>query len=104
MGRTDPLPLALLPSADLRRRAELHASTKNVPIHNSGRMSHFASLHHHTRSATMAEEMQINPQRAKQLAENLTSIISRINTANKTGKQVHPAILLTPPWEHQHQH
>ncbi|PSN71911.1 hypothetical protein BS50DRAFT_483880 [Corynespora cassiicola Philippines] len=36
----------------------------------------------------MAEEMQINPQRAKQLAENLASIASRVNAANKTGKQV----------------
>ncbi|ORY14296.1 hypothetical protein BCR34DRAFT_479782 [Clohesyomyces aquaticus] len=36
----------------------------------------------------MAEDMQINPQRAKQLAENLASITSRINTANKAGRQV----------------
>ncbi|KAI8937140.1 hypothetical protein NX059_006354 [Plenodomus lindquistii] len=36
----------------------------------------------------MAEEMQINPQRAKQLAENLASISSRINAATKGGKQV----------------
>ncbi|KAF2191143.1 hypothetical protein K469DRAFT_622571 [Zopfia rhizophila CBS 207.26] len=36
----------------------------------------------------MAEDMQINPQRAKQLAENLAIITSRINAANKAGKQV----------------
>ncbi|KAL1610236.1 hypothetical protein SLS60_001901 [Paraconiothyrium brasiliense] len=36
----------------------------------------------------MADEMQINPQRAKQLAENLTSITSRINAANKSSKQI----------------
>lgn len=36
----------------------------------------------------MAEDMKINPQRAKDLAENLASIISRINAANKTGKHV----------------
>ncbi|KAH7138802.1 hypothetical protein B0J11DRAFT_476734 [Dendryphion nanum] len=36
----------------------------------------------------MAEDMQINPQRAKQLAENLASITSRINGANKVGRQV----------------
>jgi hypothetical protein len=36
----------------------------------------------------MAEEMKINPQRAAQLAENLASITSRINAANKSGRQV----------------
>jgi hypothetical protein len=36
----------------------------------------------------MAEEMQINPQRAKQLVENLTHISSRINSANISGKPV----------------
>lgn len=36
----------------------------------------------------MADDMQINPQRAKQLAENLASITSRISAANKTGRQV----------------
>ncbi|KAF2712780.1 hypothetical protein K504DRAFT_464843 [Pleomassaria siparia CBS 279.74] len=36
----------------------------------------------------MAEDMQINPQRAKQLSENLASISSRINAANKSGGQV----------------
>ncbi|KAF2852937.1 hypothetical protein T440DRAFT_497430 [Plenodomus tracheiphilus IPT5] len=33
-------------------------------------------------------EMQINPQRAKQLTENITSITSRINAASKGNKQV----------------
>ncbi|KAF2444865.1 hypothetical protein P171DRAFT_412754 [Karstenula rhodostoma CBS 690.94] len=36
----------------------------------------------------MADEMQINPQRAKQLAENLTSITSRIKAANKSSRQI----------------
>ncbi|KAF1947717.1 hypothetical protein EJ02DRAFT_390864 [Clathrospora elynae] len=36
----------------------------------------------------MAEDMQINPQRAKQLAENIASISLRINAANKGSKQV----------------
>ncbi|KAI5372123.1 hypothetical protein J4E82_009179 [Alternaria postmessia] len=36
----------------------------------------------------MAEDMQINPQRAKQLAENIASITSRINAVSKGGKQV----------------
>ncbi|KAF1978354.1 hypothetical protein BU23DRAFT_449755 [Bimuria novae-zelandiae CBS 107.79] len=36
----------------------------------------------------MADDMQINPQRAKQLAENLASITSRINAANKASKQI----------------
>ncbi|KAG9192868.1 hypothetical protein G6011_11602 [Alternaria panax] len=39
----------------------------------------------------MTEDMQINPQRAKQLAENIASITSRINAVSKSGKQVrHP--------------
>jgi hypothetical protein len=38
----------------------------------------------------MAEDMKINPQRAKQLAENIASITSRINAANKSGRQVNP--------------
>jgi len=40
----------------------------------------------------MASDMQINPQRAKQLTENLSSITSRINAVNKTGRPVY-----TPP-------
>ncbi|KAF9740114.1 hypothetical protein PMIN06_003739 [Paraphaeosphaeria minitans] len=36
----------------------------------------------------MANEMQINPQRAKQLAENLSSIKSRINAANKGSRPI----------------
>ncbi|KAF2795926.1 hypothetical protein K505DRAFT_238836 [Melanomma pulvis-pyrius CBS 109.77] len=36
----------------------------------------------------MADNMQINPQRAKQLAENLASITSRISAVNKAGRQV----------------
>ncbi|KAF2687374.1 hypothetical protein K458DRAFT_415629 [Lentithecium fluviatile CBS 122367] len=36
----------------------------------------------------MADEMQINPQRAKQLAENLASITSRINAANKSNRNI----------------
>ncbi|KAL6711223.1 hypothetical protein ACN47E_005754 [Coniothyrium glycines] len=36
----------------------------------------------------MAEDMQINPQRAKQLAENIASISSRINAASKGSKKV----------------
>jgi pyridoxal phosphate enzyme (YggS family) len=38
----------------------------------------------------MAEDMQINPQRVKQLAENIASITSRINAVSKGGKQVRP--------------
>lgn len=52
----------------------------------------------------MAEEMKVNPQRAKQLAENVASITSRINGVNKSGRQVpeqftanSPYQLLTPP-------
>lgn len=49
---------------------------------------------------TMAEEMHINPQRAKQLAENVASITSRINAASKSGQNVRPyppsSYLLTP--------
>lgn len=36
----------------------------------------------------MAEDMQINPQRAKQLAENLSRISSRVTAASNGGKQV----------------
>jgi hypothetical protein len=36
----------------------------------------------------MAEDMQINTQRAKQLAENIASITSRINAANKSSRNV----------------
>jgi hypothetical protein len=36
----------------------------------------------------MASDMQINPQRAKQLADNLASISSRINAVSKPPKQV----------------
>jgi hypothetical protein len=40
----------------------------------------------------MAEDMPINPQRAKQLTENLTKITSRIKAANKDNRNVtmHP--------------
>lgn len=37
----------------------------------------------------MAEDMQINPQRSKQLAENIAGISSRIKAASKGGKQVY---------------
>lgn len=37
---------------------------------------------------TMADNMQINTQRAKQLTEKLTSITSRIKAANKSNKNV----------------
>ncbi|KAJ4323507.1 hypothetical protein N0V94_001837 [Neodidymelliopsis sp. IMI 364377] len=36
----------------------------------------------------MAEDMHVNPQRAKQLAENVASITSRINAASKSGQKV----------------
>jgi hypothetical protein len=36
----------------------------------------------------MADGMQINPQRAKQLAENVASITSRIKAATRDGKPV----------------
>jgi pyridoxal phosphate enzyme (YggS family) len=36
----------------------------------------------------MADEMQINPQRAQQLTENLARITSRINAANKSSRNV----------------
>ncbi|CAG5150385.1 uncharacterized protein ALTATR162_LOCUS2643 [Alternaria atra] len=38
----------------------------------------------------MAEDMQINPQRAKQLAENIASITSRINAVSNGSKQLYP--------------
>ncbi|KAJ4985658.1 hypothetical protein SVAN01_08833 [Stagonosporopsis vannaccii] len=41
-----------------------------------------------TRNLTMAEEMHINAQRAKQLTENIASITSRINAASKGGQKV----------------
>ncbi|RAR03399.1 alanine racemase family protein (ISS) [Stemphylium lycopersici] len=44
--------------------------------------------HHHSPSPVMAEDMRVNPQRAKQLAENVSSIISRIDAASKGSKQV----------------
>lgn len=47
-------------------------------------------------ATTMADEMQINPQRAKQLAENLTSITSRINAANSSSRQAR-SCPSTPP-------
>lgn len=34
------------------------------------------------------EAMQINPQRAKQLIENLTGITKRIDAVNKSGRKV----------------
>lgn len=49
-------------------------------------------------TSTMADDMQINPQRAKQLAENLGSITSRITTANKSNRNV----LYTPIPQHTH--
>lgn len=36
----------------------------------------------------MAEDMNINPQRAQQLAENVASISSRINAVSKGNKRV----------------
>ncbi|OSS53715.1 hypothetical protein B5807_00471 [Epicoccum nigrum] len=36
----------------------------------------------------MAEDMHINPQRAKQLTENIAAITSRINAASKNGQKV----------------
>ncbi|KAF1986936.1 hypothetical protein K402DRAFT_331310 [Aulographum hederae CBS 113979] len=36
----------------------------------------------------MAEEMKVNPQRAKQLAENLQSVVKTIQSSNKAGKNV----------------
>ncbi|KAF9696999.1 hypothetical protein EKO04_004764 [Ascochyta lentis] len=36
----------------------------------------------------MAEDMHVNPQRAKQLTENIASITSRINAATKSGQNV----------------
>ncbi|KAF2655879.1 hypothetical protein K491DRAFT_657553 [Lophiostoma macrostomum CBS 122681] len=36
----------------------------------------------------MAEDMKVNPERAKQLVENILSITSRITAASKGGKQV----------------
>ncbi|KAF3036425.1 hypothetical protein E8E12_002974 [Didymella heteroderae] len=36
----------------------------------------------------MAEEMHVNPQRAKQLTENIARITSRINSASKSGQNV----------------
>ncbi|KAJ4338595.1 hypothetical protein N0V95_008019 [Ascochyta clinopodiicola] len=36
----------------------------------------------------MAEDMHVNPQRAKQLTENIASITSRINAASKSGQNV----------------
>lgn len=44
----------------------------------------------------MADEMQINTQRAKQLAENLSSISSRISAANKTSRNVRIVHLAHP--------
>jgi pyridoxal phosphate enzyme (YggS family) len=48
----------------------------------------------------MAEDMQINPQRAKQLAENIASITSRINAVSNGSKQVYTlpfSYLSNPP-------
>ncbi|KAE8826894.1 hypothetical protein HRS9139_08066 [Pyrenophora teres f. teres] len=42
----------------------------------------------HKSTSTMAEDMQINSQRAKQLAENIATISSRIKAVSKDGKQV----------------
>jgi hypothetical protein len=39
-------------------------------------------------TTTMAEEMHINPQRAKQLTENIARITSRITAASKSGQNV----------------
>jgi pyridoxal phosphate enzyme (YggS family) len=46
----------------------------------------------------MAEDMQINAQRAKQLAENIASITSRIDAARQGSKQVNP--FPNPPQPH----
>ena len=43
----------------------------------------------------MTEEMQINAQRARQLAENIAAISSRIKAVSKDGKQVSTALLLS---------
>lgn len=47
------------------------------------------------RNITMAEDMHINSQRAKQLTENVAGITSRINAANKSGQKVTAAISYT---------
>lgn len=52
-----------------------------------------------TTDNTMAEDMQINPQRAKQLAENLASISSRISAASKGSKQVYLPLFVTTLYE-----
>lgn len=40
----------------------------------------------------MAEDMHVNPQRAKQLTENIAAITSRINAASKNGQKVAAAL------------
>jgi len=45
----------------------------------------------------MAEDMHINPQRAKQLTENIASITSRINAARQGSKEVTPTHPSNPP-------
>lgn len=48
----------------------------------------------------MADDMQINPQRAKQLTENLASIASRIAAANKSNRNVKAIICPTTKSAH----
>jgi pyridoxal phosphate enzyme (YggS family) len=52
----------------------------------------------------MADDMQINPQRAKQLIENLTGITSRIKTANKSSRNVSVLINTFYPIVHTNTH
>lgn len=52
----------------------------------------------------MADDMQINPQRAKQLIENLAGITSRIKTATKSGRNVSVLINTFHPIVHTNTH
>ena len=42
------------------------------------------------KNTTMAEEMRINPQRAKHLVENISYVRQRIQEVNKTSRNVSP--------------
>lgn len=50
----------------------------------------------------MAEDMHVNPQRAKQLTESIATITSRINAATKNGKKVAAAQHSQPPSSKTH--
>jgi hypothetical protein len=78
--------------ARLAKRVMHQHSAANSEISDVVNFPSRAIVHSHP-ATTMADDMPINPQRAKQLTENLTKITSRIKAANKDNRNVRLSIL-----------